>query len=166
MLKRCGVENKILLIREQKVMIDYDLAELYGVSTKRLNEQVKRNIKRFPKDFMFQLAKYEKDYLVANCGHLEKLKYSYQLPNVFTEQGVAMLSSVLNSERAIEINILIMRAFVQVRKLVYSYKDLADKIRKMEMKYDGKIADIYRVLDLFDKEEKNNKKQEIGFKCG
>ena len=122
------IENKIYLIRELKVMLDYDLAELYEVSTKRLNEQVKRNIKRFPDDFMFQLAKYEKDYLVANCDHLEKLKYSYRMPYVFTEQGVAMLSSVLKSEKAIEINVLIMRAFVKIRKMVYSYKDLADKI--------------------------------------
>ena len=85
------------------------------------------------------------------------------MPYVFTEQGVAMLSSVLKSKKAIKINILIMRAFVQVRKLVYSYKDLADKIRKMEIKYDGKISEIYRVLDLFNEEEKNQK--EIGFKC-
>lgn len=92
---------------------------------------------------MFQLAKYEKDYLAANCDHLEKLKYSYQSPYVFIEQGVAMLSSVLRSKKAIKINILIMRAFVQVRKLVYLYKDLADKIRKMEIKYDGKISEIY-----------------------
>ena len=88
-----------------------------------------------------------------------------KLPYVFTEQGVAMLSSVLKSKKAIKINILIMRAFVQVRKLVYSYKDLADKIRKMEIKYDGKFSEIYKILDQFDKEEKNNKKQEIGFNC-
>ena len=85
------------------------------------------------------------------------------LPYVFTEQGVAMLSSVLKSKKAIKINILIMRAFVQVRKLVYSYKDLADKIRKMEIKYDGKISEIYKILDLFDKNEKD--KREIGFKA-
>lgn len=110
------IEAKIILIRGQKVMLDRDLAELYGVPTKRLNEQVKRNIKRFPEDFMFQLTKEEKIELVANCDHLRPLKYSTQLPYVFTEQGVAMLSSVLNSERAILVNIQIMRTFTPLEQ--------------------------------------------------
>jgi hypothetical protein len=92
--------TKILLIRGKKVMIDRDLAELYGVSTKRLNEQVKRNIKRFPADFMYQLTKQEKDDLVAICDHLKSLKFSPQLPYVFTEHGAVMLASILNSDRA------------------------------------------------------------------
>src|SRR5271170_7086715 len=99
------VISKILLIRGKKVMIDRDLAELYGVSTKRLNEQVKRNIKRFPEDFMFQLSAKEKEQVVAFCDHLQTLKYSPVLPYVFTEYGAVMLASVLNSERAIEVNI-------------------------------------------------------------
>ncbi len=91
------IENKILFIRGKKIILDRDIAGLYGVPTKRLNEQVKRNIKRFPDDFMFQLTKEEKNEVVAICDHLKPLKYSPQLPYAFTEQGVAMLSSVLNS---------------------------------------------------------------------
>lgn len=90
------IENKIFLIRGKKIMLDRDLAELYGVETKVFNQAVKRNKKRFPEDFMFQLT--EKEYVVTNCDHLKILKFSYQLPYAFTEQGVAMLSSVLNSE--------------------------------------------------------------------
>ena len=93
--------NKILLIRDEKVMIDYDLAKLYGVPTKRLNEQVRRNIKRFPKHFMFELTKEEKEELVAKCDHIKKLKHSPYLPHVFTEYGVLQLANVLNSEKAI-----------------------------------------------------------------
>ena len=168
------IENKILLIRGQKVILDRDLAKFYGVETRILNQAVKRNIERFPKDFMFQLLPMETEFLISqnvisNFSRSQivilnkrgkNIKY---LPYVFTEQGVAMLSSVLRSKKAIEINILIMRAFVNVRKLIYSYKDLSDKIRKMEIKYDGKISDIYKILDKFNEKESN--KVEIGFKC-
>ena len=98
------IENRILLIRGEKVIIDADLAEFYGVPTKRLNEQVKRNAGRFPDDFMFQLEKDEKAEVVANCDHLENLKYSKSLPYAFTEHGAIMAASVLNSPRAIEIS--------------------------------------------------------------
>ena len=103
------IERRIFLIRNKRVMIDTDLADLYNVPTKVLNQAVKRNIKRFPSDFMFILSKTEKNELVTNCDHLAKLKYSSKLPYAFTEQGVAMLSSVLNSERAIMINIQIIK---------------------------------------------------------
>ena len=126
------IENKILLIRNRKVMLDRDLAELYNVPTKRLNEQVKRNIKRFPEDFMFQLNSDEKSEVVANCDHLKDLKYSYQYPYAFTEQGVAMLSSFLNSEKAIKVNIAIMRIFVMVNRTFASYKKLVQKINKIK----------------------------------
>ncbi len=129
------VATKILVIRGKKVMLDRDLAELYGVTTKRLNEQVRRNSKRFPCDFMFQLTENEKSDVVAKCDHLQALKFSYQLPYVFTEQGVAMLSSVLNSERAIDVNIAIMRAFVRLREILLTHKDLAAKIEALELKY-------------------------------
>ena len=109
------IESKILTIRNQQVMIDRDLAELYGVETKRLNEQVKRNVERFPDDFMFALDKTEKDELVANCDRFETMKHSSTMPYAFTEQGVAMLSSVLKSQTAVEVNIQIMRAFVTMR---------------------------------------------------
>ncbi|MHB8155094.1 MAG: ORF6N domain-containing protein [Candidatus Omnitrophota bacterium] len=138
------VATKILLVRGRKVMLDCDLAEMYGVTTKRLNEQVKRNSKRFPGDFMFQLTEEEKSDVVAKCDHLSALKFSYQLPHAFTEQGVAMLSSVLNSERAIEVNIAIMRAFVRMREILLMNKDLAVKIEALELKYknhDMKLAE-------------------------
>ena len=158
------IESKILPIRGQKVMIDRDLAILYGVTTKRLNEQVKRNIRRFPDDFMFRLNKTETDVLVANCDRLKTLKYSSSLPYVFTEQGVAMLSSVLNSEKAILVNIAIMRTFVNIRKFTSTYEGLAMKIAEMEKKYDRKIFKIFEILKELTKTGENEKKIEIGFK--
>lgn len=107
-----SIEPRILTLRGQKVMLDRDLAELYGVPTYRLNEAVKRNSKRFPAHFMFQLSRQEKQELIANCDRFKTLKHSTVLPYAFTEHGVAMLSSVLNSERAIQINIQIIDAFI------------------------------------------------------
>ena len=111
-----SIEPKILTIRGVKVMIDRDLAILYGVETKRLNESVKRNIGRFPSHYMFQLSRQEKQELVANCDRFSTLKHSSTLPYAFTEQGVAMLSSILNSERAIKINIQIIDTFIALRR--------------------------------------------------
>ncbi len=131
------------MIRGQRVMLDADLAFLYGVPTKRLNEQVQRNIQRFPGDFMFQLTKEEAERLksqfaTSNVGRGGKRK----LPYVFTEHGVAMLSSVLRSEKAVEMNIFIIRAFIKMRELLATNKDLAYKVEKME----GHIIDIISVL--------------------
>lgn len=128
------IENRIFMIRGKKVMIDKDLAELYGVSTKRLNEQVRRNLERFPEDFMLRLTVNEKEQLVANCDRFEKLKHSSSLPYAFAEQGVAMLSSVLKSKRAIQVNIVIMRAFVRIRQMLFADKELAYKLAKLEQK--------------------------------
>ena len=133
-----NIENKIFTIRGQKVMIDRDLAELYGVETKKLNQAVKRNITRFPEDFMFQLTDEEQNELVTNCDHLKKLKYSYQNAYAFTEHGVTMLASVLNSERAIEINVKIVRTFIQLRQYAIAQSSNAREIedlRKMLMLY-------------------------------
>ncbi|MBU1753888.1 ORF6N domain-containing protein [bacterium] len=141
-----GIEAKILLIRGQKVMLDRDLAELYEVPTKRLNEQVKRNVKRFPEDFMFQLTKEERLEVVAICDHLKPLKHSSQLPYAFTEQGVAMLSSVLNSERAILVNIQIMRTFTKLRRILASHEDLRKKIEAMENKYDIQFKAVFDAI--------------------
>jgi hypothetical protein len=112
------IMSKILVIRKLKVMIDSDLAELYGVATKRLNEQVKRNIHRFPEDFMFQLTEQEKQEVVANCDHLKRLRFSPSLPYVFTEYGAVMLASVLNNDRAIQMNIIIVRVFIKLLRLM------------------------------------------------
>lgn len=217
------IENKILLLRGHKVMLDRDLAVLYGVEVRSLNQAVKRNIERFPSDFMFQLTQMETDFLVSdgaislrsqivtlnddNISHKngqnkaknlisqsviskkeasrsqfvilndgikrgENIKF---MPFVFTEQGVAMLSSVLKSPKAIEMNIVIMRAFVKIRNLIYSYKDLAEKIEKMERKYDKQIGSIFAVLDKLKIQDEvrpadakamaGEEKKEIGFKA-
>ena len=140
------IEKKIFLIRGKKVMLDKDLAILYEVPTKRLNEQVKRNSERFPEDFMFQLTKREKAEVVANCDHLKTLKFSPQLPYAFTEQGVAMLSSVLNSKRAVMVNIQIMRTFTKIRELLVTHKDLQRKIEDMESKYDEQFKIVFEAI--------------------
>lgn len=161
------IERRIYLIRSQKVMLDVDLAELYGVPTHRLNEQVKRNRKRFPKDFMFQLTKEEAESLrsqiaISNIGRGGRRS----LPNVFTEHGVAMLSSVLHSERAIEVNIAIMRAFVKLRQMLESNEALnrkfADVIRKLAThdKYFTVVFDELKKLN----EPPNRTRKQIGFK--
>jgi len=128
------IEKKILLIRGKKVMLDRDLALLYEVPTKRLNEQVKRNIKRFPPDFMLQLTKKEFENLKSHFA-TSSWGGTRKLPMVFTEQGVAMLSTVLNSERAIMVNIQIMRTFTKLRELFATHKDLQRKIETLEGKY-------------------------------
>jgi len=157
------IERKIYLIRGQKVMLDSDLAELYGVSTKVLIQAVKRNIKRFPSDFMFQLKNQEVINLRSQIvtSSLEHGGRRY-LPYVFTEQGVAMLSSVLNSERAIEVNILIIRAFVKLREMIASNKELAKRLDELEKKYDAQfkvVFDTIRQLMI----PPETKKRKIGF---
>ena len=126
------IENRIFTIRGQKIMIDRDLAELYGVETKKLNQSVKRNIKRFPENFMFKLNNDELKELVTNCDRLETLKHSTNPPFAFTEQGVAMLSSVLNSERAIQINIQIMNVFVKMRQWAISQTSKMQEIEELK----------------------------------
>jgi len=138
--------TKILFIRGKRVLLDRDLAYLYHVSTKALNQAVKRNIERFPEDFMFQLTKIEKEEVVTICDHLKALKFSPQLAYAFTEQGVAMLSSILNSDRAIKVNIQIMRAFVQLRKMLLTNADLRQKIEEMEKKYDQQFAIVFEAI--------------------
>jgi hypothetical protein len=140
------IENRILLVRSQKVMLDSDLAELYGVSTKRLNEQVKRNKGRFPVDFMFRLSKEEKAKVVANCDHLQRLKFSPSLPYAFTEHGAIMLASVLNSDRAIETSIFVVRAFVRLRQLLATHADLAKKLEALEKKYDYQLRAVFDAI--------------------
>ena len=140
------VESKILFLRGKKVMLDIDLAELYKVKTKVLNQAVKRNKKRFPEDFLFQLTKNEMNEVVTNCDHLLKLRFSHVLPYAFTEQGIAMLSSVLNSERAINVNIQIMRTFTKLREMIESHKDLKKKIEDIEKKYDSQFQVVFEAI--------------------
>ena len=156
------IEKRILFLRGKKVMIDSDLAELYGVETRILKQAVKRNKKRFPEDFMFQLTKSERDEVITICDNLHKLKFYPVLPYVFTEQGVAMLSSVLNSERAIMVNIQIMRTFTKLREMIESSKELKKKIEEMEKKYDAQFKIVFEAIkQLVEPEVKPKRK--VGF---
>ena len=156
------VQDSILVIRGQKVMLDRDLAELYGVETKRLNQQVRRNITRFPTDFMFQLTVEEKAEVVANCNHLKMLKFSKTNPYAYTEHGAVMLASVLNTEQAVQTSILVVRAFVQLRKMLASQEEIAKKINELELKYNKKFSVVFQALrQLIDKP--NPVKRRIGF---
>ena len=141
------IEDKIFLIRKGKVMLDSDLAELYGVTTKRLNEQVRRNLDRFPKDFMFQLTKAEDQNLKSQIatskkGHGGRRK----LPYAFTEHGAIMLASVLNSERAVETSILVVRAFVRLRQMLFAHKEISRKISELEKRLTGHDQDLKAIL--------------------
>jgi len=161
------INRAILIIRGQKVMIDSDLAEVFGVKTKRLNEQVKRNIDRFPKDFMFQLTSEEKKELVANCDHLDKLKHSVTNPYAFTEHGTIMLANVLNTPTAVETSVLIVRAFIKLRALLSTNKDLERKILDLESKYDKQFDVIFKAIrKLMHQEKLDENRPRIGYKIG
>jgi phage regulator Rha-like protein len=134
------IARQILVIRGQKVMIDADLAALYGVSTKRLNQQIKRNAERFPKDFVFQLSRVERDEVVANCDHLRRLKFSPTMPFAFTEHGALMAASVLNTPRAVEVSLYVVRAFVELRETLATHKKLAKRLDELESRLERKLA--------------------------
>lgn len=158
--------DKILLIRKIKVMLDKDLAELYGIETKRLKEQVRRNIDRFPKDFMFELSDKENEMLKKQFGQRNRGRHSKYPPYAFTVHGVLMLSSVLNTERAVKVNIQIMRVYVRIREMIQTHKDLILKMDQLELKVgkqDEKISIVFEYLRKFlDLKEKPRKK--VGFK--
>ncbi len=162
------VENKIFLIRGQKVMLDADLAILYGIKTKRFNEQVKRNLKKFPDDFMFQLTVDESKKLnwSQNATSSQKHRRRHYLPYAFTEHGVSMLSAILNSERAIQMSIFIIRAFIKMRELLSLNKELAQKIEEIEKRqkeYGDQLSTVYSVVkQLIRTPEK--RKNKIGFR--
>lgn len=140
------IEKKILLIRGHRVMIDSDLSSLYGVTTKRLNEQVKRNRDRFPEEFMFQLTEREKAEVVANCDHLKRLKFSPNLPNAFTEHGAIMLATVLNSPLAVQTSIQIVKTFVKLRQMLADNSALARKLIDLEKKYDRQFRSVFDAI--------------------
>jgi len=140
------IEQKIFSIRGKKVMLDRDLASLYGVETKVFNQAVKWNIKRFPEDFLFQLTEEESKFLRSQIVTLEQGQYSKYSPYAFTEHGILMLSSVLNSDKAIEINIQIMRTFTKLRELMLVHKDLRIKIEAMERKYDTQFRIVFNAI--------------------
>lgn len=137
-----AIENKIYIIRGQKVMLDRDLAGLYGIETRILKRAVRRNLKRFPPDFMFILTHEEVEYLVSQIGIPSMSYFGGAEPFAFTEHGILMLSSVLNSQRAVDVNIQIMRTFVKLRIMLAAHKELAIKLAELERKYEGHNADI------------------------
>jgi len=140
------IERAILMIRRQKVMLDADLAQVYGVSTKRLNEQVKRNRDRFPADFMFQLTNQEKTEVVANCDHLSRLKFSPGRPYAFTEHGAIMAASVLNSQRAIQVSVFVVRAFIRLREMVSTHRELSRRLVELEKRLESHDEQIQLIL--------------------
>lgn len=164
------IQTKIYELRGQKVMLDYDLAELYEVETKRLKESVKRNSRRFPLDFMFELTKEEYHLLRSQFATLEsgKGKHSKYLPYAFTEQGVAMLSGILNSDKAIDVNIAIMRAFIALKQFALTNTELNHKLKELEDSCSQQFKDIYEAIDYLlqkDKQEISQKERKrIGYK--
>lgn len=159
--------NKIYLIRGLKVMLDRDLAEMYGVETKRLKEAVRRNIDRFPKDFMFILRKNEMDALRTHFATLKRGEHFKYLPYAFTEQGVAMLSGILNSTVAIQVNIKIMRIFTRMREMLLTHKDILLKLEIIERKiskHDEEISLVFKALKQLLPEPKPEPRRRIGFK--
>ena len=158
------IASKIYVIRQVKVMLDRDLAELYGVETRVLNQAVKRHIKRFPDDFMFQLSKDEYAFLISQIVTSKKTSRGgvRKMPQVFTEQGVAMLSSVLNSDRAIAVNIQIMRTFTKLRQAILSNKDLRKELMELKQLTEERFGVVFEALDQLLAVEYNPKKQ-IGF---
>ena len=137
LIKSVSLESRILIVRGHRVLLDTDLAELYGVTTKRLNEQVKRNADRFPLDFMFRLTAKEKAEVVANCDHLHRLKFSAGFPCAFTEHGAVMAAGVLNSPEAVQASIFVVRAFIAMRNALGAHRDLARKLEELERKVGG-----------------------------
>jgi hypothetical protein len=160
------IENKILLIRDHKVLLDSDLAQLYGVETGALIRQVRRNPRRFPDDFCFQLSREEWDVLRCQFGTSDGRGGRRYAPYVFTEQGVAMLSSVLNSDRSIEVNVEIMRAFVKLRQLLSTHKDLSKKLAELEKKYDHQFAVVFDAIRKLMETPPLPKKRKIGYLAG
>ncbi|HXJ97800.1 MAG TPA: ORF6N domain-containing protein [Gelidibacter sp.] len=167
-MKPQEIENKIYEIRHQNVMLDFDLAEMYQIETRVLKQAVRRNLERFPKDFMFELTEIEIESMVSQNVIPSKQKLGGAKPFAFTEQGVAMLSSVLKSKIAIEINISIIRTFVLMRQYALSHKELSEKLSQLENKYDEKFNDVAEALNFLlqkDKIETEQKQRKpIGYK--
>jgi hypothetical protein len=157
------IVSQIFYIRGKKVMLDFHLSELYGVETRVLKQQVRRNLNRFPEDFMFQLSSSEWQELITNCDMLGSSRFSPAPPFAFSEQGVAMLSGILRSERAVEVNIAIMRAFVKMREMITESTILKQKLEEMEKQYDKKFHIVFEAIKQLIG-HRNNDRNPIGFK--
>jgi hypothetical protein len=161
------VEQTILIVREQKVILDRDLAQLFSVTTKALNQAVKRNAGRFPNDFMFVLTREEKEELVTNCDRFESLKHSSVLPYAFTEHGALMAANVLNSPRAIEASIWIVRTFIKLREIIVTHKELAMQLRELGRKvgsHDHQIVALFEAIRKFMAPPPEKPKLPMGFR--
>jgi hypothetical protein len=163
------IHNKIFEIGSQRVMFDFDLSALYNVETRTLKQAVRRNIQRFPKDFLIELSMEEWKELITICDNLpETAKYSPSPPFAFTEQGIAMLSTVLKSEKAIQVNIAIMRAFVFIRRFALNHRDLTEKLDELEKRYNKKFQDIFAAINYLMEKDKGNRelqnRKRIGFR--
>lgn len=158
-----SIASHIYFLRGHNVILDFDLASLYGVETRALKQAVKRNLRRFPEDFMFGLDENEINFVVSQNVIPSKRYLGGAIPFAFTEQGVAMLSGILNSDRAIQVNISIMRAFVQLRKLISSHKELVEQLNKVEKKYDEQFKLVFEALRQIIQKDSEPRKR-IGYK--
>ena len=160
------IENKILLFRGREVMLDKDLAELYGVKPIALRQQVKRNIKRFPEDFMFQLTQDEKEKVVTNCDRFRNLKHAQYPPYAFTEHGIIMLASVLNSTIAVNVSVQIVRIFIRLRQMLLDNEILSNRLKEIEEKYEYQFKIVFDSINKLISLTDSNSKKPIGFKYG
>jgi hypothetical protein len=160
------IESRILLIRNHRVMLDADLAAVYGTTTKALNQAVKRNAARFPSDFVFRLTRHEKDEVVTNCDHLQRLKFSPTLPYAFTEHGAVMLASVLNTPVAVQASIQVVRAFIRLRQVLATHKELAQKLAELEKRIEGHDEHITALFEAIRQlmAPPDRKRPQIGFR--
>jgi len=161
-----AIGQQIQVIRGVRVMLDADLARLYGVPTKRLNEQVKRNAERFPEDFVFLLTLAERDEVVANCDRLARLRFSPNLPYAFTEHGAIMAANLLRSERAVKVSVFVVRAFVKLRETFAAHRELAVKLSELESKlqdHDGQIGALIDAIRSLMAEPRGRRKPPIGY---
>jgi ORF6N domain len=160
------IASRIVVVRGQRVIVDADLALLYGVTTKQLNQQVKRNTARFPADLAFRLRAAEKEEVVTNCDHLRRLKYSPAMPLVFTEHGALMAASVLNSRRAVEVGLFVVRAFVQMREALAAHKEIGKRLDELERKvgtHDRAVGQILEAIRQLTQPPATPKRRRIGF---
>ena len=159
------IDRAILFLRSKKVMLDADLALVFGTTTKRLNERVKRNVDRFPADFLFQLTDEEKEWVVTNCDHLRQLKFSPVNPYAFTEHGTIMAAAILNTPIAVEASVAVVRAFVKLREILSQNKDLAKKLSDMEAKYDHQFKVVFEAIrKLMQLPTKDVKRPRVGYR--
>lgn len=160
------IEHRITLIRGERVILDADLAKLYGVTTKAMNQQCKRNIDRFPDDFRFRLTRHERDEVVTNCDHLKRLRFSTSMPFAFTEHGTIMAANVLSSPQAVKISVFVVRAFVKLRETIAAHRELASKLGELEGrvdKHDRHIAALFEAIRQLMSPPPGKKRKPIGF---